>query len=184
MNDVSFIADPNLPSGWFSYDGGVFNGVKMDRGHLTPDRDRNRNLKDQLSTYLTTNVIAQALDNNRIFVAPRIDYNGSTAQASAWHNLEQAVFDGVKGGKQYYIIDGAFGHNDKPQKATNVPYLLNQTLNGVFINQGNTSPNRLTGFGNNIHIPTWTWKVVVPVDNNDTPTGAFAYLTPNEAEPV
>lgn len=61
--------------------------------------------------------------------------------------------------------------------------LLNDN-GGSYLYRGNTVPSYLSQFQRQINIPTWTWKVVVPIDNNDTPTGAFAYLIPNEAEPI
>jgi DNA/RNA endonuclease G (NUC1) len=181
--EAEFFADPNLPSSFSSYNGDVFNSVKMDRGHLTPNGDRSRNLKDALSTFLTTNVIPQALDNNRFFVDPRdlSAYPQNFIEGSAWFNLERNIRNQVlTNNKQYYIIDGAFGNNETPQKATNVPYLLDKTFNGQYINRGDTSPSFLQYRG--INIPNWTWKVISPVDINNKPIGAFAYLTPRSVE--
>ncbi len=188
LKDAKFIRDPDLPNDdWSPYNKGqdqrsVFYRSKLDHGHLIPDRDRNRRPKDQLSTYLLTNIIPQSLDNNRIFVnLEDLEDPHKTNHASAWYNLEQFISDRVNQGKQYYIFAGAFGHRGVTQKATNVDYLLNQSVNGELINEGYTSPDKFNN--NGIKIPKGTWKVIIPVNDNDMPQGAFAYLATNKAEP-
>ncbi|MEG4310901.1 DNA/RNA non-specific endonuclease [Microcoleus sp. AT10_D2] len=183
--DIQFIADPflsptsansNLPQ----IDGTIFRQpwVGMDKGHLIPDRDRNRNSKDAIETYMGTNLIAQSMDNNRLF-------STNPLTASAWFNIEQKVQDRVQQGQELYIIAGALGNNWTTQKKTNVPALLNQlTNNGIFINRGNTNPQN---FENNIQIPEWTWKTIMalPKPNAEitSETLMFTFITPNRSEP-
>ncbi len=167
------LPNPNLPNGFDKYNGNAFLGLRMDRGHITPDSNRNRSSKDQLSTYFSTNVIAQATDNNRFYV----DGANDPTKASAWYNLEQRLKNEVIGvNQQYYIIAGAFGDNPAAQKASNVPDILDDPFY-----QGNTSPNILNTRG--IKIPVATWKVVVTLNNNGEPVNVEAYITPNRAEP-
>ena len=179
-----FIADPDLlSSGLLTYDGNIFTGLGMDRGHLSPDRDRVRHPKDELATYLTTNLIAQSMDNNRFFV------EGSNSQetASAWFNIEDKVVDPrVTQGQELYIFAGAFGNNPNAQKKTNVPELLDDIFNREYINQGNTRTSNLSN--QQVHIPTWTWKTIMAVEQpgaevTSSNIETFAYMTPNTAEP-
>ncbi|MCC3482733.1 MAG: DNA/RNA non-specific endonuclease, partial [Microcoleus sp. PH2017_12_PCY_D_A] len=179
-----FIADPDLLSGGLSaYDGNIFTGLGMDRGHLSPDRDRRRHPKDQLATYLTTNLIAQSMDNNRFFVPG----SNSPADASAWFNIEDKVIaPRVAQGQELYIFAGAIGNNPNVQKKTNVPELLDDLFNGELINQGNTSPSNLSN--RQIHIPRWTWKTIMAGEQpgaevTSSNIETFAYMTPNVAEP-
>jgi endonuclease G len=179
-----FIADPDLlASGLSSYDANIFTGLGMDRGHLAPDRDRLRHPKDQLATYLTTNLIAQSMDNNRFF----IPNSNNPKDASAWFNIEDKVVDErATQGEELYIFAGAFGQNSQPQKKTNVPELLDDVLNEQYINMGNTNPGNLVS--QEIHIPRWTWKTIIAVeqpgvDITSSNLESFAYITPNRAEP-
>jgi DNA/RNA endonuclease G (NUC1) len=174
-----FIADEDLPNK-FQYDGNIFAGLGMNRGHLSPNRDRRRHPKDQLATYLSTNLIAQSMDNNLIFV-PGSD---NPSDASAWFNIETAVAKRASQGEELYIFAGAFGNNWEPQQKTRVPELWNKVENGEYINRKKTVPSNLSASTRQIHIPTWTWKAIIP-ENSFSPTvGPVAYLTPNTAEPV
>lgn len=179
-----FIADPDLlASGLSTYDGNIFTGLGMDRGHLSPDRDRARHPKDQLATYLTTNSIAQSMDNNRIFIPG----GNNLGDASAWFNIEnKVVAPRVTQGQELYIFAGAIDNNSNPQKKTNVPQLLNMVQDGELINQGNTIPSNLSN--RQIHVPTWTWKTIMAVEQPGAEVissniETFAYMTPNVAEP-
>jgi DNA/RNA endonuclease G (NUC1) len=148
---------------------------------LLPNRDRLRHPKDELATYLTTNLIAQSMDNNRFFIP-----NFLEKDASAWSNIENRLVQrAAQQGQELYIFAGAVGNNLNAQKKTNVPELLDDVMNGVLINMGNTNPNNLSS--KKIEIPKWTWKTIIAVeqpgaDLTSSNIEAFAYMTPNTAE--
>ncbi|GGA44378.1 DNA/RNA non-specific endonuclease [Okeania sp. KiyG1] len=178
---IEFIDDPffslqSSPPNWPKVNGTIFTGLGMDRGHLIPDRDRNRNPKDTIETYMGSNLIAQSMDNNRLF-----DPDANPAPASAWFNIEKMIGNGVEAGKgkEYYVVAGSLGNDWSVQKKSNAPELLKNPLN-----QGDTNPQK---FVNNISIPEWTWKSAIalpkPGMEITSEAEAFVYITPNHAEP-
>ncbi|NEP80632.1 MAG: DNA/RNA non-specific endonuclease, partial [Okeania sp. SIO3B3] len=177
---VQFIDDPffSLQSShpnWPEVNGTIFTGLGMDRGHLIPDRDRNRNAKDTIETYMGSNLIAQSMDNNRLF-----DPDANPVPASAWFNIEKMIGNDVEGGKEYYVVAGSLGNDWSSQKKSNAPELLKEPLN-----QGYTNPQK---FNNNISIPEWTWKSAIalpkPGMEITSEAEAFVYITHNHAEPT
>jgi endonuclease G, mitochondrial len=84
-----------LPSGWFvvqsnSYD---FDKYGFDRGHNCPSADRSSSVDANSSTFLMTNMIPQAPQNNE----------------QTWNNLEGFIRDQIKNGNEAYIIMGSYG---------------------------------------------------------------------------
>jgi DNA/RNA endonuclease G (NUC1) len=182
---VQFIDDPFLfgNSNWPKVDGTVFvfDELGMDKGHLIPDRDRNRNAKDAIETYMSTNLIAQSIDNNRVF-----DPEATPQIASAWYKIEESIQDGVEGnwgdprGQEFYIVAGSLGKNWDIQKKSNAPEFADEDWN----EKKDTNPQKLVS--NKIHIPEWTWKTAIalrPGTEITSQTEAFAYITPNGPEP-
>jgi hypothetical protein len=76
-----FFADPALTNDFtlISHDDYLRTGY--DRGHLAPSAHRKRDLKDNIATFLTTNILPQSIDNNQLFFKPKFDN-------SAWYKLE------------------------------------------------------------------------------------------------
>ncbi|MCY7385283.1 MAG: DNA/RNA non-specific endonuclease [Microcoleus sp. CAN_BIN18] len=186
--NIPFVTDPNLPGSssapsWPRIDGIMYTGTSLDRGHLIPNQDRNRNPKDAQATYLSTNLIPQAIDNNRLF--PNSTGSLDPNISPAWSRIEsklvqQLIFDY---NKKLDITAGVFDtkeQNWSVQPKTRAPEELTQLPN-----QGDTNPTNLEA--NGIRIPGWTWKTILvsnqsSIDAQDI-LGSYTYITPNIPEP-
>jgi endonuclease G len=178
-NATIFAGDPALPKGWPKIDTSYYQNPAgyswgFDQGHTVPSRDRTRDPKDNLATFLGTNLIPQLPDNNQWFYSPT-----DPAGASAWYNVEQFVTNLVQSGKEAYVVAGSHGTNQQPQKRSNA-------REDKF--PGETNSAELVK--NGINIPTWTWKSILVLDrpgqgspNVTKDTRVHTFLTPNRAEP-
>ena len=88
-----FRADVTLPSGWYQVAYSEFSGSGFDRGHMCPSADRNSSVDNNSATFLMTNMIPQAPNNNQI----------------TWANLENYSRAQVKAGNEVYTICGPYG---------------------------------------------------------------------------
>ncbi|WP_460923062.1 DNA/RNA non-specific endonuclease [Pontibacter brevis] len=88
-----FRADMTLPADWYRVGASAYTGSGFDRGHNTPSADRTRTEEDNSATFLTTNIIPQAPNNNR----------------NTWANLEDYTRDLVDEGMEAYVIMGNYG---------------------------------------------------------------------------
>ena len=61
----NFRPDATLPSGWYKVVTRDYNGSGFDRGHLVNSEDRGKSVEDNSATFLMTNIIPQAPDNNQ-----------------------------------------------------------------------------------------------------------------------
>ena len=63
----TFRADPAVPPTWYRVLGTDFSGSGFDRGHMTPnaDRDKETSVPINQATFLMSNMVAQAPDNNQ-----------------------------------------------------------------------------------------------------------------------
>ncbi len=89
----SFIADPALPEGWYRVSHGDYTNSGYDRGHMTPSGDRTATEDDNIATFLLTNVVPQAPENNR----------------GIWVQLEEHTRRLVREGNEVYIVAGVHG---------------------------------------------------------------------------
>jgi endonuclease G len=89
----SFRTDTSLPGGWYRVTTSNYTGTGYDRGHLCPSGDRTATPSDNQATFLMTNIIPQAPDNNQ----------------GPWAELEDYCRDLVRQGNELYIICGADG---------------------------------------------------------------------------
>ena len=88
-----FRADTTLPSGWYQVTATEFSGSGFDRGHMCPSGDRTSSVANNSATFLMTNMIPQAPNNNQI----------------TWNNLENYCRTLVSAGNELYIISGGYG---------------------------------------------------------------------------
>ena len=88
-----FRADTTLPAGWYRVTATDYSGSGYDRGHMCPSGDRTKTVSDNSSTFLMTNMIPQAPDNNQV----------------TWANLESYCRTLANGGSELYIISGGWG---------------------------------------------------------------------------
>ncbi len=91
----TFVADTTLPKGWYRVTLDDYTGSGYDRGHMCPSADRTATQKDNEATFVLTNILPQAPDNNR----------------STWEHLESLSRDLVNKGHVLYIIAGGDGDN-------------------------------------------------------------------------
>lgn len=88
-----FRADMALPADWYRVGASAYTGSGFDRGHNTPSADRTRTEEDNSATFLMTNMIPQAPNNNR----------------NTWANLEDYTRDLIDNGMEAYVIMGSYG---------------------------------------------------------------------------
>ena len=85
--------DPAVPSDWYAVQANDYAGSGFDRGHLCPSADRTNSVATNSSTFLMTNFIPQAPNNNR----------------GPWADLEAVARTIAQAGNELYIISGGAG---------------------------------------------------------------------------
>ena len=88
-----FRADSTLPSGWWLVSNTSYSGSGFDRGHNCPSADRTASVAANSATFLMSNMIPQAPNNNE----------------HTWANMESYIRTLVTGGSEVYIIMGSYG---------------------------------------------------------------------------
>ena len=88
-----FRPDTTLPAGWYQVQATDFSGSGYDRGHMCPSADRTKTVADNSSTFLMTNMVAQAPDNNQ----------------RGWATLETYCRTTAGSTNELYIISGGYG---------------------------------------------------------------------------
>ncbi|HSS22101.1 MAG TPA: DNA/RNA non-specific endonuclease [Pyrinomonadaceae bacterium] len=86
-------ADTTLPAGWYQVQNTDYSGSGFDRGHHCPSADRTLTVADNSATFLMTNMMPQAPNNNQ----------------GPWNNLEAYCRTLVGQGNEVYIITGGSG---------------------------------------------------------------------------
>ena len=88
-----FRADNTLPSGWYQVGTSSYSNSGFDRGHNCPSADRNSSVPANSSTFLMTNIIPQAPNNNQ----------------QTWGNFEDYTRSLVNAGNEVFVVMGSYG---------------------------------------------------------------------------
>lgn len=154
-----FRQDTSLPADWFRPHPNHYTGTGFDRGHMCPSADRTASTEDNSATFLMTNILPQAPNNNR----------------QTWERLESYCRQLVSQGNELYIIagnrgTGGIGSNGYATHIANgniaVPSLLWKVI--VVLPEGNNDLAR-------INTSTRTIAVIMPntQDVNQQPWTAY-----------
>ena len=88
-----FRADATLPPSWYRVQATDYTGTGFDRGHHTPSADRTKSVEDNSATFLMTNMLPQAPQNNQ----------------GPWADLESYCRTLVTQDHELYIVMGSYG---------------------------------------------------------------------------
>ncbi|MEG4305811.1 DNA/RNA non-specific endonuclease [Microcoleus sp. D3_18a_C4] len=145
------------------------------RGHLTPSADRQRSIKDNLATFLTTNIIPQDSKQN----------------SGVWATQEGELQKRAKKGYQFVLFAGGSGQGGGT--VTYGPLPADENVKGVApIRRNDPNPNQFANFHpgtdttnpTNIQVPDALWKVVLgfsPQNKSEYPDIHFAWWIPNNS---
>ncbi|RFZ92427.1 DNA/RNA non-specific endonuclease [Mucilaginibacter conchicola] len=124
-----------LPADFYHVESNSYQNSGFDRGHNCPSADRTSSANANSATFLMTNMIPQAPQNNQ----------------QTWANMENYLRDQVKAGNEVYVIMGSYGmggtgskgavnkiNNDKVTVPSNVWKVA------VIIPNGNSDISRVT----------------------------------------
>jgi endonuclease G len=89
----TFRPDSTLPSSWYHIKKSSYNNSGFARGHHCPSADRTNTTEDNSSTFLMTNMMPQAANNN----------------SGPWEKLEKYCRVLVSQGKELYVYAGGYG---------------------------------------------------------------------------
>ncbi|MEG3847469.1 DNA/RNA non-specific endonuclease, partial [Microcoleus sp. herbarium19] len=177
-SDSRFIEDPSIPESWGRIKRDDYVGSGYSKGHMTSSSQRTNSEKDNIATFLFTNVLPQHYDNND-------DFRGEIPNKPAWASFDDWLkqitqTNPITGNpSELYVVSGGYGSNLNPQR-------FSHNSRPGFL----TVPQILTSKG--INIPGWTWKVVLDLEQPGlTPAtvtignaATYGILTPNEVEPA
>ncbi len=110
----NFAAFNGLPAGWYQVQNNSYSGSGFDRGHNCPSGDRTSSTDANSATFLMTNMIPQAPQNNQ----------------QTWEGLESYLRAQVLSGNEVYIIMGSYGSGGVGSASTAVV----TTINGGKVN--------------------------------------------------
>jgi endonuclease G len=165
-----FRADTSLPSGWYQVGSTSYSGSGFDRGHNCPSGDRTSSVAANSATFLMTNMIPQAPQNNQ----------------QTWANLESYTRTLVTAGNEVFVVMGSYGTGGTGSNGyfttinngnIKVPNRIWKVL--VVIPNGSNDLSRITSSTRviavdtpNINTPNSDWKVYrTSVDAIEASTG-------------
>ncbi len=89
-----FASDTQIPSTFYRAGSTSFSGSGFDRGHMCPSEDRDGSSTDNAATFLMSNMIPQAPNNNQI----------------TWNAFETYCRTLLNQGNELYVISGGYGN--------------------------------------------------------------------------
>lgn len=98
----NFRADSALPISWYHVSDRSYVGSGFDRGHNCPSADRTATSAANSATFLMSNMMPQAPNNNQ----------------HTWANFENYIRSLVKAGNEVYVIMGSYGCTGTGSKGT------------------------------------------------------------------
>ncbi len=138
----NFRPDSTLPEKWYHINEKSYRRSGYDRGHMCPSGDRTNTREDNSITFLMTNMIPQAPNNNQ----------------GPWAALEIYCRELVKQGKELYIYCGGSGEQGFLDSGrVQIPELTWKTI--LVLNAGEKNVKRVTS-------TTRTIAVVMPNNNS------------------
>jgi endonuclease G len=120
----NFRQDGGLPTGFYQVTPNDYRNSGYDRGHIVPSADRTASVRDNSATFLMTNILPQAPENNR----------------GLWRALEEFERDLVyQEDRELFIVAGGYGTKDTlaggrvtiPARLWKVIVVLDQPGQGV-----------------------------------------------------
>ena len=149
-----FRADPGLPRQFYQVTPQSYAGSGFDKGHNCPSGDRTASLDDNSATFLMSNMVPQAPQNNQ----------------QTWAHLEEYTRAQVEAGQEAYVLMGSYGRGGTgkngpastiDQGRVSVPAHIWKVI--VFLPEGNNDLQRIiAGQGRVVAIDT-------PNDNSLSP---------------
>ncbi len=164
----SFRPDPAVPPDWYRVQATDFSGTGFDRGHMTPnaDRDKETSIPINQATFLMSNMVAQAPGNNQ----------------GPWADLESFLRT-LLPANEIYIVSGPAGVGGV---GGNGPAVINTVANGhvtvpaftwkvaLVLPKGDNDISRVTA-------ATRTIAVIMPNKDEIRPNDWTQYLTTVDA---
>lgn len=140
-----FRADSTLPEKWYWVHDKSYRRSGYDRGHVCPSGDRTITRHDNSMTFLMTNMIPQAPNNNR----------------GPWADLEMYCRELVRQGKELYIYGGGYGSQGfLDSSRVNIPERTWKVI--LVLDAGDDDLNRVT---------TTARTIAVDMPNNNASIG-------------
>jgi endonuclease G len=104
-----FASFTELPGGWYQAQSNSYSGSGFDRGHNCPSGDRTSSSEANSATFLMTNMIPQAPNNNQ----------------KTWEGFESYIRSQVLSGNEAYVIMGSYGSGGIGSASTSVVMSIN-----------------------------------------------------------
>lgn len=167
----SFAADTSLPPNFYLVQDTEYSGSGYDRGHLCPSADRTDSLANNDMTFLMSNMMPQAPDNNRITWAGFEDYCRTLADA----------------GNEVFIICGPSGFNGSHISSSTHVLIASNTWKiavivplgaGPALNRIDTTTNRVIALRvPNLNGVSSTWQSYITTARTIELETGFSFFT-------